>query len=478
MAKGIPLMGRDPDGKAKMINVDENGNVKVQQSGTNVQVAKVLTASFLERVFTPEVSCDGAVIQNLSPVVPVEIIINEEFLQPTITTTPDPDTFQNVIRIEPGQVFKANVIVDKISYRSLAEEVPIKIVLGGDAHLSPIKPANLVKDLRVLRYRILGVDSRNETIYANQTSRFFKSTNGGKTWTQVSTFNSHSTEPNAGFVTKAGTILVCGLDQKLYRSTDEGLSFTAIMQTNGSWRGSNGICQNNQDGTIIFGENPQKEGGPIHLYRSIDDGATWTSVLERQTSDIRHFHSVQIDPYTRKWIATTGDTDAQVEWWESDDGVTWTAIVGADSGVAGSQHYRTLGLLFSDDEYTWGTDNPLWGQSQNYILSAKKDVLGTLIKKQTLPAPAYASAQQGKVFFVGTQPEGTTSTDRMARLYISKDLGKTWDVLLCWALRDDRKGGFNWADKNTDIKGNLYFRLSLLGEVDTKWLYQTLKVTL
>ena len=36
MAKGIPLMGRDPDGKAKIINVDENGNVKVQQSGTVV----------------------------------------------------------------------------------------------------------------------------------------------------------------------------------------------------------------------------------------------------------------------------------------------------------------------------------------------------------------------------------------------------------------------------------------------------------
>jgi hypothetical protein len=34
MAKGIPLMGRGPDGKAKIINVDENGNVKVQQVGT------------------------------------------------------------------------------------------------------------------------------------------------------------------------------------------------------------------------------------------------------------------------------------------------------------------------------------------------------------------------------------------------------------------------------------------------------------
>jgi len=44
MAKGVPLMGRDPDGKAKMINVDENGNVKVQQSGTNVEIVKIFDA--------------------------------------------------------------------------------------------------------------------------------------------------------------------------------------------------------------------------------------------------------------------------------------------------------------------------------------------------------------------------------------------------------------------------------------------------
>jgi hypothetical protein len=38
MAKGIPLMGRDPTGTAKIINVDENGNVKVQQVGTVVDI--------------------------------------------------------------------------------------------------------------------------------------------------------------------------------------------------------------------------------------------------------------------------------------------------------------------------------------------------------------------------------------------------------------------------------------------------------
>jgi hypothetical protein len=42
MAKGIPLMGRDPDGKAKMINVDENGNVKVQLSGTKSVTSEIL----------------------------------------------------------------------------------------------------------------------------------------------------------------------------------------------------------------------------------------------------------------------------------------------------------------------------------------------------------------------------------------------------------------------------------------------------
>jgi len=42
MAKGIPLMGRDPDGKAKMINVDENGNVKAQLNGSNLALRQTI----------------------------------------------------------------------------------------------------------------------------------------------------------------------------------------------------------------------------------------------------------------------------------------------------------------------------------------------------------------------------------------------------------------------------------------------------
>ena len=67
MAKGIPLMGRGPDGKAKMINVDENGNVKVQLSGTNVIKTEtvitrgVWTTSQQSGLTTPPVEARGFV---------------------------------------------------------------------------------------------------------------------------------------------------------------------------------------------------------------------------------------------------------------------------------------------------------------------------------------------------------------------------------------------------------------------------------
>lgn len=39
MAKGIPVIGRDPSGQAKIVNVDKDGNLKVQVSGTFVRLS-------------------------------------------------------------------------------------------------------------------------------------------------------------------------------------------------------------------------------------------------------------------------------------------------------------------------------------------------------------------------------------------------------------------------------------------------------
>lgn len=54
MSKGIPVIGRDPNGKAKIVNVDEHGNLKVAQSGN---IAGVITT--YEQTFD-ELSYDNA----------------------------------------------------------------------------------------------------------------------------------------------------------------------------------------------------------------------------------------------------------------------------------------------------------------------------------------------------------------------------------------------------------------------------------
>ena len=62
MAKGIPLMGRGPDGKAKIINVDENGNVKVQLSGTKSVTHEVL----LDAVSVAPLASTGQINLNIT----------------------------------------------------------------------------------------------------------------------------------------------------------------------------------------------------------------------------------------------------------------------------------------------------------------------------------------------------------------------------------------------------------------------------
>ena len=44
MAKGVPIQGKDPLGKAKYANVTESGDLRVQLSGTITEVVKVVDA--------------------------------------------------------------------------------------------------------------------------------------------------------------------------------------------------------------------------------------------------------------------------------------------------------------------------------------------------------------------------------------------------------------------------------------------------
>lgn len=115
---------------------------------------------------------------------------------------------------------------------------------------------------------------------------------------------------------------------------------------------------------IIFGEyQTTTDGSTSSLWRSTDGGLNWTNVLEITANstgadgkvingDIRHWHTVQADPYTKHWWATSGDTDKQCKMYRStDDGLTWELM------FSGSQRERTCRLIFEEDCIYYGMDS-------------------------------------------------------------------------------------------------------------------------
>lgn len=470
------------DYKLKVRDAELHGKVdsivEAVKINNYVPQSKVLTANVLGQVYTITNDHDTVVVQNTSKYAPVEIIINDNFIEPTSAqVTPNPDDFTNVIRLRPLETIRIKVKASTIAYRSTAgSNVKIKITTGFNVDAFPISgEAALLDDAQVYRFAFLCNDRNSEKVFATSSNFLYFSSNGGKTY--VRQYTGWSVPPKTAFYTRAGTLIVSLTDAQVFRSTDDGVTFTKVLDAYG-WRGTDGIFQDSVTGAIIFGENEGSAESVLRLMRSTDDGLTWNAVLTRTNAQIRHWHSVQMDMYTGEWIATSGDTDAQVEWWKSSNGTSWTCIVGGDSGVPGSQMYRTLGLFFTQDEYVWASDNPLWGYDQNFVCRVQKDDPSKISKSFPLPAAAYAHIQLSHVWIMATQPEGYTMSDRVARVYVSYDEGRNWKLALEWEMAAASvKGGFTWGSY-PDSKGRVYMRIAEVQGQGAPWYYGTLGITI
>ncbi len=169
----------------------------------------------------------------------------------------------------------------------------------------------------------MAVDRQSPKVFASRGNLIYKSEESGKTGSWQKQYHFSEEHIHSMFYTKEGSLLVVTSKGKLLRSTDDGRTFNTVLTDVVRWRAFDSIYQDSKSGTIIFGEYPSTPSSDdeIRLLRSTDDGKTWTKTFSRTGKDIRHWHSVQVDPYTGKWIATSGDFDHQVEWWKSiDDG--------------------------------------------------------------------------------------------------------------------------------------------------------------
>ncbi len=117
--------------------------------------------------------------------------------------------------------------------------------------------------------------------------------------------DAHTAAPNAATFTVANGDFV---GQPLYWSLQQAPHGTIIGATYANWASMG----NGADDDAI--------------YRSVDNGATWTRVLWMHDDVIRHFHAVGYHAGSGQWVADTGDGEGhRFLFISTDDGQTWAS---------------------------------------------------------------------------------------------------------------------------------------------------------
>lgn len=425
----------------------------------------ILHANIMAQVYPVTVdplTCSTTTIINTSHQVKVEVDLDE---------TLGAYTADNMIIIEPGQIFRVDYIPSSISYRTSAGVADLEVSFGKNQSFTPGQNDSIFSDMKSLLYRIIAVDHNTGKIYSSSSTKLYTSDNRGETWQLVNTFTS---DISCAFVTRTGALLMFLLNKDLMRSVDGGKTFTRIL-SGFPPRQQDGFAQS-RTGAICFVENG-KYNDKVRIMRSIDDGVTFRPVLE--LTNIKHFHSIKIDPFStftsQKWMACTGDTDSEVFWYIStDDGRTWT-----DMQVPHEQAYRTLGWVFTNDGLIWGSDNPSNVAGGNMLYYASRNNLSEKRALFQTVAPLFMPIQlSGGIYMFGTVYEATSSMSRVAELYVSQDGGNTWKTALRWPVKGlvDR-GGFSSASL-PGPNGEIYINLwNVDGYYEQPYTYGTLRIT-
>lgn len=216
----------------------------------------------------------------------------------------------------------------------------------------------------------------SRTIDTENCQILFESLDGGETWNEIGKLDVN---------VKNGEIITCiyiePLEQTLYAIKKAGnnrpqeyelISYdistpdfrkigTLDIGKKYAHASSHNFDSTYQKGTYhpytIFAEYGTGNDAEMYVWKTKNKGATWEKVFTKGArggnGEIKHFHCVQIDPFTKDiWLAS-GDTDDEAKIWKSiDEGETWQEL------FSGSQHTRALGFIFEKDVIYYGMDSP------------------------------------------------------------------------------------------------------------------------
>jgi hypothetical protein len=225
------------------------------------------------------------------------------------------------------------------------------------------------------------------------------------------------------FPLRSGTILAFS-GGNIWRSTGGGNDFRQVhsLRHFGIKKGRGvlpqGITEDLQ-GAFYYGEYfRNSERNSVFVYRSMDDGKNWKVVYRFNPGEIRHIHSLQVDPYTNAlWIATGDDDHEPMIGYSRNQGETFHKV------GSGSQKWRAVSLLFTQEAVFWGTDSSLY---QNWIYRWDRKI-GEAKPVCKVDGPIFYSTKlQDGTLIMGRTVEGEKGEwDDMVSIWVSQD-GKQW----------------------------------------------------
>lgn len=215
---------------------------------------------------------------------------------------------------------------------------------------------------------ILWYDTARKIVYAVdstlpqlQQEILYASYDYGETWKAVYSANGYGIK--RFYTLKSGYHLTFTTNSRMYRVRPD---FTSSAMWQGAYVSTplgNSLSIAEKDGIIMFAEYGTVNGTVYNVYKSTNDGVSWE--VAYAGTNVRHWHSLQVDPYTGHWWLCGGDTNEQSRIIRSkDDGDTWVEL------GSGSQDYRSCGLTFTQKEVIWGSDA---AASTPKILKSNKD---------------------------------------------------------------------------------------------------------
>lgn len=192
---------------------------------------------------------------------------------------------------------------------------------------------------------------------------------------------------------------------------------------------------------ILFAEYGTTANRPYRVFRSGDNGATWSVVLSKENpSDIRHWHHIDYMRYSQKIILTSGDQNEQVRWFiSSDGGVTWVEVDGVNNQIY-SQRYRTCRIQeIAYNRIMWGSDAV--SRICEICTADLSDIVGSTEVIFNTAKTIFGICVNGSDILALTDTESSDFADNNASVYCSRDCGKTWERILEYQVQGSA-GGF------------------------------------